>query len=67
MVDRLLEDAELRRLLGRQAREWVQDRLDMEDSLDRYASLYRELADQKTGLGSKRSDAAERNESAPEG
>ena len=51
VVDRLLENAELRQLLGRQAREWVQDRLDMEDSLDRYASLYRELADQRAGLG----------------
>lgn len=45
-MDELLDDPERRRFLARSARRWVEQRLDVEDSLDRYADLYRELADQ---------------------
>jgi len=41
----LLDDPERRQQLGRQAREWVEKQMDVEKSLDRYASLYRQLAD----------------------
>jgi len=41
---RLLESAPLRNNLGAAARRWVTDTLDIEKSLDRYAALYREVA-----------------------
>ncbi len=40
----LLENDGLRSELGEQARKWVRDHLSIETSLDRYASLYYELA-----------------------
>lgn len=40
----LLENDRLRSELGEQARKWVRDHLSIETSLDRYASLYYELA-----------------------
>ncbi|MDZ7598125.1 MAG: glycosyltransferase family 4 protein [Desulfobacterales bacterium] len=40
----LLESDRLRSELGEQARKWVRDHLSIETSLDRYASLYYELA-----------------------
>jgi len=40
----LLESDGLRSELGEQARKWVRDHLSIETSLDRYASLYYELA-----------------------
>lgn len=43
-VERLLGDPSLRRELGRRARAWAEEHLDVEDSLDRYAELYREMA-----------------------
>lgn len=39
----LLEDSERRVQLGQQARRWVETHMDLEKSLDHYASLYREL------------------------
>jgi glycosyltransferase involved in cell wall biosynthesis len=47
----LLDDAELRRRLGRAAQRWVSENLDVERSLDRYASLYRELAHARAEAG----------------
>lgn len=41
---RLIEDADLRRELGRSAREWVACHLDLEQSLDAYMDLYCSLA-----------------------
>ncbi len=41
---RLLEDRDYRRGLGGEGRRWVQQTLDLRRSLDRYAALYRELA-----------------------
>lgn len=43
-VSRVLEDAELRASLEAAARSWVEETLDVERSLDRYAELYRDLA-----------------------
>lgn len=43
-VSRLLTDRRLREDLGRSARRWVEERLGVGRSLDRYAALYRELA-----------------------
>jgi glycosyltransferase involved in cell wall biosynthesis len=44
-IGTLLEDDGLRSALGRQARRWVEENMDVESSLDRYASLYHDLAD----------------------
>ena len=41
----LLDDPERRQQLGRQARKWAEEQMDVERSLDRYAALYRELVD----------------------
>lgn len=43
-IERLLDDAGLRQALGARARRWAEDNLDVAVSLDRYASLYREIA-----------------------
>lgn len=43
-VGRILEDSELRTSLEESARSLVEETLDVESSLDRYAELYRELA-----------------------
>jgi glycosyltransferase involved in cell wall biosynthesis len=43
-IDLLLADSDLRRTMGAAAREWVQSRLDVASSIQRYASLYGELA-----------------------
>ena len=43
-VRRLMEHAELRAKLGKRGRQWVQDTMDVERTLDRYAELYRDLA-----------------------
>lgn len=46
----LLESPERRQQLGRQSRRWVEEQMDVEKSLDRYAALYRELTDRfRTG------------------
>jgi glycosyltransferase involved in cell wall biosynthesis len=44
-ITTLLEDDGLRTALGTQARRWVEENMDVETSLDRYAALYHELAD----------------------
>ena len=43
-VERLIRDAEYRRDLGRSGRRWVERTMDLDHVLDRYAALYRELA-----------------------
>lgn len=43
-IQRLLGSAELRRNLGQEGRHWVEQKLDVNRSLDRYTSLYFELA-----------------------
>jgi glycosyltransferase involved in cell wall biosynthesis len=42
---KLLNSGGLRAALGQQARSWMEEAMDVERSLDRYAALYRELAD----------------------
>lgn len=44
-VGRLLVNADKRYILGRNARYWVEQNLDVNQSLDRYTALYGELAD----------------------
>jgi glycosyltransferase involved in cell wall biosynthesis len=44
-IGTVLEDNGLRTALGTQARRWVEENMDLETSLDRYAALYHELAD----------------------
>ena len=44
VLTELIEDGGLREKLGQQARRWVENNLDIERSLDRYAALYYELA-----------------------
>jgi glycosyltransferase involved in cell wall biosynthesis len=43
-VERLIRNPEYRRDLGRRGRRWVEQTMDLEQVLDRYAALYRELA-----------------------
>jgi glycosyltransferase involved in cell wall biosynthesis len=43
-VDRLIQNADFRRDLGRRGRRWVGQTMDLDHVLDRYAALYRELA-----------------------
>lgn len=43
-IVQLLEASDRRRALAERARTWVRAELDVENSLDRYAALYRELA-----------------------
>jgi glycosyltransferase involved in cell wall biosynthesis len=43
-INAILDDPERRRQLGRRGRKWVEEHLDVEISLDRYADLYYELA-----------------------
>ena len=43
-IHKLLSCGEYRRQLGQAARSWVQGNLDIDDSLDKYAAFYRELA-----------------------
>lgn len=50
-MERLLVDGSLRRTLGRRGREWVEQTMNLEQSLDRYAALYHELADQESRSG----------------
>ena len=45
---RLLSDGNARRGLGLDGRRWVQQHLDVDDSLDRYAELYHELGQRST-------------------
>jgi glycosyltransferase involved in cell wall biosynthesis len=45
----LLADPDRRRGLGRAGREWVEETMDLERSLDRYVALYRELALSSSG------------------
>ena len=40
----LLENLQVRENYGKKARNWVQEHLDIQRSLDRYAHLYHELA-----------------------
>jgi len=44
----LLKDHSLRDTLGKQGRSWIETTMDLQHSLDRYASLYRELAENAT-------------------
>jgi glycosyltransferase involved in cell wall biosynthesis len=44
-MGRLLEDRNYRIELGRRGRRWVEETMDVRRSLDRYAALYRELAE----------------------
>lgn len=43
-MERLLADAEFRRRIGGNALAWVEQTMDVERVLDRYAALYREVA-----------------------
>ncbi len=43
-VARLLDDADLRQRLAANGRHWVQDTMNVEDMLDRYAELYKSIA-----------------------
>jgi glycosyltransferase involved in cell wall biosynthesis len=43
-VERLIRNTDLRQDLGRRGRWWVEQTMDLEHALDRYAALYRELA-----------------------
>jgi len=40
----LVEDPDLRRELGQRGRQWVEEAMDLNKTLDRYTALYRELA-----------------------
>lgn len=51
-VEGLLASPERRRAMAATARRWVEERLDVESSLDRYAALYRELASDMRPNGS---------------
>lgn len=42
-IRRFLEDSESRKTLGREARRWVEQKLDVTHSLDQYAAFYREV------------------------
>ena len=44
----LLKDHSLRATLGKQGRTWIETTMDLQHSLDRYAGLYRELAENAT-------------------
>lgn len=44
-ISELLQNGDLRKKLGRQGRNWVEKTMDVERSLDRYATLYNKLAD----------------------
>jgi glycosyltransferase involved in cell wall biosynthesis len=46
-IAELLQNEELRKNLGRRGRSWVEENMDLEQSLDRYAALYYELAEQR--------------------
>jgi glycosyltransferase involved in cell wall biosynthesis len=46
-IAELLQNEELRKNLGRRGRSWVEETMDLEQSLDRYASLYYKLAEQR--------------------
>lgn len=55
-IARVLEEDGLRAALGERARLWVEETMDVERSLDRYAALYKRLADKARGRrGRKRS------------
>jgi glycosyltransferase involved in cell wall biosynthesis len=41
----VLEDPSLRDSLSKQGRAWIETTMDLQDSLDRYANLYHELAE----------------------
>ena len=45
-VATLLESSDLRATLGQRARQWVEETMDVERSLDRYAALYQDLVKQ---------------------
>jgi glycosyltransferase involved in cell wall biosynthesis len=45
VIERLIENGELRSRLGRCGRRWVEEVMDLERTLDRYAVLYHSLAD----------------------
>ena len=51
VLTELIEDGGLREKLGQQARRWVENNLDIEGSLDRYAALYYELAGKSSSRG----------------
>jgi glycosyltransferase involved in cell wall biosynthesis len=44
-VSTVLKDDELRKALGREARQWVEKNMNLENSLDQYAALYHDLRD----------------------
>jgi glycosyltransferase involved in cell wall biosynthesis len=43
---RLVESGDLRATIGRRARQWVEETMNVERSLDRYAALYHDLVRQ---------------------
>ena len=52
-IQGLLGDRNRRRLLSEEARKWVELNFDVNHSLDKYASLYHELALKKRGQNAK--------------
>jgi glycosyltransferase involved in cell wall biosynthesis len=53
-IANLLEREGLRATLGQRARRWVEETLDVENSLDRYAALYQRLADNARARGGRK-------------
>jgi glycosyltransferase involved in cell wall biosynthesis len=43
-MERLIRNPDIRMKLGRQGRSWMEKSMDLENTLDRYAALYRKLA-----------------------
>jgi glycosyltransferase involved in cell wall biosynthesis len=43
-MERLIRNPDIRIKLGRQGRSWMEKGMDLENTLDRYAALYRKLA-----------------------
>jgi glycosyltransferase involved in cell wall biosynthesis len=48
-IAKVLEDEPMGATLGRCARSWVEKTMDVERSMDRFATLYHELADRSRG------------------
>ena len=47
-VNRLVHNVDTRRGIGRSGRRWIEQTMDLEHILDRYAALYRELASRRS-------------------
>lgn len=51
LIEKVLKERALRAKMGLSARQWVEAQMDVERSLDRYATLYRELVNQENDVG----------------